>query len=120
MKRTIDTKKVLKSATDLTSAITLSEVRFSHKQEPEANNYGFELCIKHGFNPCTTANALEKLNNLSKGQKSSMFPKMFSSHPDGEKRVSRVREKADAHVKKISGIFTFTLQLKDIQYFYTC
>ncbi len=81
-------------------AQALSEARFSQKQELEADDYGFEFCVKHGFDPYAMANALDKLNKLSEGQKSSMFQKMFSSHPDTEKRVARMREKAEACVKK--------------------
>ena len=46
------------------------------------------------------ANALEKLNNLSEGQKASKFQQMFSSHPDSAKRASRMKEKADAYLNK--------------------
>lgn len=81
-------------------AQALSGAQFSQKQELEADDYGVEFCIKYGFDPYGMAKALEKLNNLSEGQKSSMFQKMFSSHPDGEKRVLRVKEKVDAHMKK--------------------
>lgn len=77
-----------------TLAESLAGAQFSQKQESEADDYGFEFCIKHGFDPNGMANALEKLNNLSEGQKSSMFQKMFSSHPDGVKRVSRMKERA--------------------------
>lgn len=81
-------------------AQALAGAQFSQKQEAEADDYGFEFCVKHGFDPFGMANALQKLNNLSEGQKSSMFQKMFSSHPDTEKRVARMREKAEAYVKK--------------------
>ena len=81
-------------------AQALSNAQFSQKQETEADEYGFEFCIKYGFDPYGMANALEKLNNLSDGQQASKFQKMFSSHPDSAKRSSRMREKADAYVKK--------------------
>ena len=41
---------------------------------------------------------LNKLVELSKGAKSSTVQKMFSSHPDSEKRAARMKEKADAYV----------------------
>lgn len=81
-------------------AQVLAGAQFSQKQESEADEYGFEFCVKHGFDPYGMANALNKLNQLSGKQKSSMFQKMFSSHPDTEKRVARMKEKADAYVKK--------------------
>ena len=43
------------------------------------------------------ANSLTKLVELSKGAKASMVQKMFSSHPDSEKRAARMKEKADAY-----------------------
>ena len=81
-------------------AEALAGAQFSQKQETEADEYGFEFCIKHGFDPYGMANALEKLNNLSEGQKASKFQQMFSSHPDSAKRASRMKEKADAYLNK--------------------
>ena len=81
-------------------AQSLATAQFSQKQELEADDYGFEFCVKHGFAPYGMANALGKLNSLSGEQKSSMFQKMFASHPDSAKRAQRVKEKADAYVKK--------------------
>lgn len=78
----------------------LATAQFSQKQELEADAYGVEFCVKYGFDPYGMANALEKLNSLSEGQKSSMFQKMFASHPDSAKRAQLVKEKADAHMKK--------------------
>ena len=43
------------------------------------------------------ANSLSKLVELSKGAKASTVQKMFSSHPDSEKRAARMKEKADAY-----------------------
>jgi len=54
-----------------------------------------QFCIEHGFDPYGMARSLEKLVELSKGEKASTIQKMFSSHPDSEKRAARVREKAD-------------------------
>ena len=89
-----DSKDAMKNAQ------ALSNAQFSQKQETEADEYGFEFCIKHGFDPYGMANALEKLNNLSEGQKASKFQQMFSSHPDSAKRASRMKEKADAYLNK--------------------
>ena len=69
--------------------------QFSQKQEYEADEYGFEFSVKNGFSPYGMGN---KLVELSKGAKSSTVQKMFSSHPDSEKRAARMKEKADAYV----------------------
>lgn len=79
---------------ELMTAFT--DAQFSQKQEYAADDYGFEFCVKHGFSPYGMANALTKLIELSKGAKASMVQKMFSSHPDSEKRAARMSEKADA------------------------
>lgn len=54
--------------------------------------------MKHGFDPYGMANSLDKLVELSKGAKASTVQKMFSSHPDSEKRAARMKEKADAYM----------------------
>lgn len=79
---------------ELVTAFT--DARFSQKQEYAADEYGFEFCIKHGFSPYGMANSLTKLVELSQGEKASTVQKMFSSHPDSEKRAARMKEKADA------------------------
>lgn len=71
--------------------------QFSQKQEYEADEYGFEFSVKNGF-LYGMGNSLNKLVELSKGAKSSTVQKMFSSHPDSEKRAARMKEKADAYV----------------------
>jgi len=53
--------------------------------------------VKHGFSPYGMSNSLNKLVELSKGSKASTVQKMFSSHPDSEKRAARMKEKADAY-----------------------
>ena len=71
---------------------TFTDAQFSQKQEYEADEHGFEFCVKHGFDPYGMANSLDKLVELSKGAKASTVQKMFSSHPDSEKRAARRRK----------------------------
>ena len=77
---------------------TFTDAQFSQKQEYEADEHGFEFCVKHRFDPYGMANSLDKLVELSKGAKASTVQKMFSSHPDSEKRAARMKEKADAYM----------------------
>ena len=79
-------------------ATAFMDARFSQKQEYEADEYGFEFSVKHGFSPYAMANSLNKLVELSNGAKASAIQKMFSSHPDSEKRAARMKEKADSYV----------------------
>ena len=76
-------------------AQSFAMAQFSQKQEFEADDYGMRFCMEHGFDPYGMARSLEKLVELSKGEKASLVQRMFSSHPDSDKRAVRVREKAD-------------------------
>lgn len=81
-------------------AEALAGAQYSQKQETEADDYGFEFCIKHNLDPYGMYNALNKLLELSaEAPKASKFQKMFSSHPDTAKRVARAKEKADEYMK---------------------
>ena len=79
-------------------ALAFMDARFSQKQEYEADEYGFEFSVKHGYSPYGMANSLKKLVELSQGARASAIQKMFSSHPDSEKRAVRMTEKADNFV----------------------
>lgn len=79
-------------------ATAFMDAKFSQKQEYEADEYGFEFAVKYGFSPYGMASSLNKLVELSKGEKASAIQKMFSSHPDSEKRAARMKEKADKYV----------------------
>lgn len=81
-------------------ASAFMDAKFSQKQEYAADEYGFEFAVKHGFSPYGMANSLNKLVELSKGAKASAIQKMFSSHPDSEKRAARMKEKADGYAAK--------------------
>ena len=83
---------------DLASAFM--DAKFSQKQEYAADDYGFEFAVKHGFSPYGMANSLNKLVELSKGAKASAIQKMFSSHPDSEKRAAIMKKKADEYTAK--------------------
>lgn len=72
--------------------------QFSQKQEYAADEYAFEFCIANGVDPYAMSNALTRLVELSNGEKSSTVQKMFSSHPDSEKRAARMKEMADRYI----------------------
>lgn len=71
--------------------------QFSQKQEYAADDYGFEFCVAHGFSPYGMADGLNRLVELSNGDKASKVQQMFSSHPDSEKRAQRMKQKAEAY-----------------------
>ena len=74
--------------------------QFSQRQELAADEYGFKTCIENGFSPYGMANSLNKLVELSQGAKASTVQKMFSSHPDSERRSKLMKEMADKYVEK--------------------
>ena len=80
-------------------AMALTDSQFSQVQEFAADDYGFQVCVENSFSPYGMANSLQKLVDLSTGEKASMLQKMFSSHPDSARRAARMREVADNHGK---------------------
>lgn len=68
--------------------------KFSQKQEMEADDCGYDFLVAHGRNPWGMAMSFEKLSSGESGVKSSMIQKMFSSHPDTQKRIKRMSERA--------------------------
>ena len=74
--------------------------QFSQKQETRADDYGFQFAIDHGHDPYSMYHSLAKLNSLTAGSQSSTMAKMFSSHPDSEKRAARMKQKGDEYVQK--------------------
>ena len=94
-------------------AEALAGAQYSQKQETEADDYGFEFCIKNNLDPYAMYNALNKLLELSaEAPKESKFQKMFSSHPDTAKRVARAKEKADEYMKDKYKFLPFIIEEK--------
>ncbi|RHJ92499.1 M48 family metallopeptidase [Parabacteroides bouchesdurhonensis] len=81
-------------------AEALANAQYSQKQESEADDYGFKFSVDNGQDPYSMHDALKKLMDLSDGQpKSSKYRQMFSSHPDTQKRVERMKAKAEEYSK---------------------
>ena len=74
--------------------------QFSQKQESRADEFGFQFAVEHGHDPYSMYRSLAKLNSLSSGSQASTLAKMFSSHPDSQKRAEKMKQKADEYVKK--------------------
>lgn len=69
--------------------------RFSRTQESAADSYGYDLLKEKEVNPWYMAMAFESLAKLSEGgEKASTIQRLMSSHPDTEKRVKAMSEKA--------------------------
>ena len=74
----------------------LTTATFSRSQESAADDFGYELLKKQGKNPYAMATAFGKLvaSEEQGGAKSSKMQQLFSSHPDTEKRMKTVEERA--------------------------
>ena len=77
-----------------------SNAQFSQKQESAADDFGFDFCVQNGLDPYSMASALEKLAELSQGSQSSGLQRMFSSHPDSQKRAERMRARAEELIRQ--------------------
>lgn len=73
---------------------SLLNARFSQKQEAEADDCGYDFLVANGLNPWGMAMAFEKLSSSDANTKSSIIQKMFSSHPDTQKRIKKMSERA--------------------------
>ncbi|RZK33314.1 MAG: peptidase [Hymenobacter sp.] len=73
----------------------LANASFSRSQESSADGYGYELLKAKKVNPWYMASAFGKLQALSGGAKASKTSQLFSSHPDTEKRMAVVTERAE-------------------------
>ena len=73
---------------------SLLNATYSQKQESQADAYGYEFLKKNGKNPWAIALSFEKLKKLEEDQgiqKEGKWKRMFSSHPDLDKRISASR-----------------------------
>ncbi len=73
----------------------VANMSFSRKQESLADEYGYQFLKANNVNPWYMAMAFERLVELSGGGKESFTQKLFSSHPDTEKRVAEMGKRAE-------------------------
>jgi putative metalloprotease len=74
-------------------------VKYSRKQETEADDFGYDFLKGAGKNPYYMALAFEKLMDKSQSGTSAQvtsIANLFSSHPDTQSRIDRVNKKAAA------------------------
>lgn len=63
---------------------------FSRKHETQADEMGFDLMVKAGFNPQGMVDVFEMLRKVSGGGKP---PEWLSTHPDDKNRIKRLAER---------------------------
>ena len=72
--------------------------KHSRYHETQADDYGYEFLKECGKNPWTMGLAFKKLKAISQKKDRSKYEKWldaFSSHPDFDERIDRMREKAE-------------------------
>ena len=77
---------------------SLLNATYSQKQESKADGYGYEFLKKNGKNPWAIALSFEKLKKLEEDagvKKDSKWKRMFSSHPDLDKRIKTMSKRAE-------------------------
>ncbi len=74
---------------------SLINAKYSQKQETEADDCGYDFLVKNGKNPWGIVMSFEKLQSLEGGnaQKASAVSKMFSSHPETQKRIEHLSKR---------------------------
>lgn len=90
---------ILSSSTlgDITS-LALS-AKHSRYHETQADDYGYQFLKDCGKNPWAMGLAFIKLKEISKQKNRALYSKLldaFSSHPNFDERIQRMREKAEA------------------------
>ena len=76
----------------------LLQANYSQKQESKADAYGYDFLKENDKNPWAMALAFERLKKLEEDagvQKDSKWQRMFSSHPDLDKRIKTMSKRAE-------------------------
>lgn len=76
---------------------SLVSAKFSQKQENEADDCGYDFLVSKGKNPWGIVMSFEKLMSLEggSGSKQSYIQKMFSSHPETQKRIEHMKKRCE-------------------------
>ena len=73
--------------------------KHSRYHESEADDYGYDFLKECGWNPWAMGKAFVKLKELSEQKNNPSLQRwlqVFSSHPDFDERIARMRERAEA------------------------
>ncbi|WP_286435386.1 M48 family metalloprotease [Myroides odoratimimus] len=76
--------------------------QFSQGQETDSDDYSYKFLVANGKNPQALADGFQKFADMEKeyGADKSTKAKIFSTHPDSEKRVKRIEDKIKKDAKK--------------------
>ncbi len=76
-----------------TLGTSLLNSKYSQKQENEADNCGYDFLVKNNRNPWGMVMAFEKLMGMEGNASQSYIQKMFSSHPETQKRINNMTKR---------------------------
>lgn len=74
--------------------------QYSQEYERQADDYAYKFMIDNGRDPKALATAFRKLAELGGGGKAGVTNRMFSTHPDSEKRAQRIEDKINGVSEK--------------------
>lgn len=76
---------------------SLMNAKYSQKQENEADDCGYDFLVAQGRNPWGIVMSFEKLMNMEgeNAGKQSYIQKMFSSHPETQKRIDHMKKRCE-------------------------
>ena len=80
-------------------AQNLASAKYSKSQENNADDYGYDFLKKHGKNPAAMVKSFQKLKQMedaSGSNRTAGMAQLFSTHPDINKRISRMQAKCKA------------------------
>lgn len=80
-------------------AQNLASAKYSQSQENNADDYGYAFLKKNGKNPAAMVKAFKKLKQMEEASgttKTGGLAQLFSTHPDIDKRISRMQSKCKA------------------------
>ena len=95
--RTALLTSALKDGLAAASGQALLNASYSKKQESKADEYGYDFLKENGKNPWAIALSFERLKQLEEEagyKQDSKWQKMFSSHPDLDKRIKKMSRMA--------------------------
>lgn len=77
------------------AAEALTGAQFSQKQESASDSYSYSFLLAHNINPEALVTAFTKFGDMEKeaNADTGLGKKMFSSHPDSEKRAKRISDR---------------------------
>ena len=74
----------------------LAQNAYSRKQETQADETSFQFCVQNGVDPFAMYHALNVLISLSgNGGTQSTLARLFSTHPDTQKRATHIMQMAE-------------------------